>query len=105
MERCRRRYSDLFRSISKPKRNMRNCSNRLDFNLQPFKSHGGKMIQYAGWADTAIAPENGLNYCRAVERTIGDPHDFYRVFMVPGMAHRSGGAGPNSFGNGTATGR
>jgi feruloyl esterase len=84
---------------------MRNCSNRLDFNLQPFKSHGGKMIQYAGWADTAIAPENGLNYYRAVERTIGDPHDFYRVFMVPGMAHRSGGAGPNSFGNGTATGR
>jgi len=84
---------------------MRNCSNRLDFNLQPFKSHGGKMIQYTGWADTAIAPENGLNYCRAVERTIGDPHDFYRVFMVPGMAHRSGGAGPNSFGNGTATGR
>jgi len=83
---------------------MRNCSNRLDFNLQPLKSHGGKMIQYAGWADTAIAPENGLNYYRTVERTIGDPHDFYRVFMVPGMAHCSGGAGPNSFGNGTSNG-
>lgn len=73
-------------------------------NLQPFKSHGGKMIQYAGWADTAIAPENGLNYYRTVERTIGDPHNFYRVFMVPGMAHCSGGAGPNSFGNGTSNG-
>jgi Tannase and feruloyl esterase len=73
-------------------------------DLQRFKSHGGKMIQYAGWADTAIAPENGLNYYRTVERTIGDPHDFYRVFMVPGMAHCSGGAGPNSFGNGTSNG-
>jgi feruloyl esterase len=73
-------------------------------DLRPFKRHGGKLIQYAGWADTAIAPENGLNYYRDVERTIGDPHDFYRVFMVPGMAHCSGGAGPNSFGNGTSNG-
>jgi len=25
---------------------------------------------------------------------------FYRLFMVPGMAHCGGGAGPNAFGNG-----
>jgi feruloyl esterase len=74
----------------------------VDPDLRPFKHHGGKMIQYAGWADAAIAPENGLNYYRKVERTMGDVHDFYRVFMVPGMAHCSGGAGPNSFGNGGA---
>ena len=37
-------------------------------------------------------------------QTIGDPSDFYRVFMVPGMAHCSGGNGPNSFGNGTSNG-
>ncbi len=76
----------------------------VDPDLMPFKLHGGKMIQYAGWADTAIAPENGLNYYRKVTRTIGAPHDFYRVFMVPGMAHCSGGAGPNAFGNGTSNG-
>jgi feruloyl esterase len=73
-------------------------------DLRPYKAHGGKMIQYAGWADTAIAPENGLNYYRKVTETIGDPHDFYRSFMVPGMAHCSGGAGPNAFGNGTSNG-
>jgi Tannase and feruloyl esterase len=73
-------------------------------DLRPFKAHGGKMIQYAGWADAAIAPENGLNYYRKVTHTIGDPQDFYRVFMVPGMAHCSGGAGPNAFGNGTSNG-
>jgi feruloyl esterase len=39
-----------------------------------------------------------------VTHTIGDPRDFYRVFMVPGMAHCSGGAGPNAFGNGTSNG-
>jgi feruloyl esterase len=70
-------------------------------DLRPFKQHGhgGKIIQYAGWADSAIAPENGLNYYRKVMTVVGDPHDFYRVFMVPGMAHCSGGAGPNAFGN------
>jgi len=73
-------------------------------DLRPFRAHGGKMIQYAGWADAAIPPENGLNYYRKVTHTIGDPSDFYRVFMVPGMAHCSGGAGPNAFGNGTSNG-
>jgi feruloyl esterase len=73
-------------------------------NLQPFRARGGKMIQYAGWADAAIAPANGLNYYRKVSHTIGNPSDFYRVFMVPGMAHCSGGAGANAFGNGTVNG-
>jgi feruloyl esterase len=76
----------------------------IDPDLRPFKARGGKMIQYAGWADAAVPPENGLNYYRKVTHTIGDPRDFYRVFMVPGMAHCSGGAGPNAFGNGTVNG-
>jgi feruloyl esterase len=29
---------------------------------------------------------------------------FYRLFMVPGMAHCSGGDGPNAFGNGVNNG-
>jgi feruloyl esterase len=73
-------------------------------NLAPFRARGGKMIQYAGWSDAAIAPENGLNYYRRVQQTIGNTSDFYRVFMVPGMAHCSGGLGPNAFGNGTVNG-
>lgn len=76
----------------------------VDPDLRPFKRHGGKMIQYAGWADAAIAPMNGVNYYNAVQRAIGDTHDFYRMFMVPGMAHCGGGAGPNAFGNGTSNG-
>ena len=78
--------------------------NATDPDLRPFKRRGGKMIQYAGWADTAVAPENGLNYYRKVASIMGDVADFYRVFMVPGMAHCYGGAGPNSFGNGTNNG-
>jgi feruloyl esterase len=73
-------------------------------DLSGFKARGGKLIQYAGWSDAAIAPQNGLNYYRKVVSTMGDPSSFYRVFMVPGMAHCSGGLGPNSFGNGTSNG-
>jgi hypothetical protein len=77
--------------------------NSIDANLGPFKSHGGKLIQYVGWGDTAISPENDINYYNAVSRELGpheDIRDFYRLFMVPGMAHCAGGPGANSFGQG-----
>jgi len=73
-------------------------------DLSRFKARGGKLIQYAGWSDAAISPQNGLNYFRKVTQTMGNTSDFYRVFMVPCMAHCSGGAGPNAFGNGTSNG-
>jgi tannase/feruloyl esterase len=75
--------------------------NSVDPNLGPFKSHGGRLIQYVGWGDTAISPENDINYYNAVGREIGgheETRDFYRLFMVPGMAHCAGGPGPNAFG-------
>jgi hypothetical protein len=75
-------------------------ANSTNPDLTQFRGRGGKLIQYAGWADTAIAPENGLNYYRKVGSVMGDAHGFYRVFMAPGMAHCYGGPGPNSFGNG-----
>jgi hypothetical protein len=73
-------------------------------NLAPFRARGGKMIQYAGWSDAAIAPQNGVNYFTRVQQVIGKTDDFYRMFMAPGMAHCSGGAGLNAFGNGTVNG-
>jgi hypothetical protein len=79
-------------------------ANSTDPDLSQFRDHGGKLIQYAGWADSAIAPESGLNYYRKVTSVMGDVHDFYRVFMAPGMAHCYGGPGPNSFGNGNNDG-
>lgn len=76
----------------------------VNADLSAFKGRGGKIIQYAGWSDAAVSPQNGLNYYRKVMRLMGDPAGFYRVFMVPGMAHCSGGDGPNAFGNGTSNG-
>jgi Tannase and feruloyl esterase len=95
---------DVVQQDDTARRTLQPILSSVNPDLRPFKAHGGKMIQYAGWADTAIAPENGLNYYRKVTQTIGDPHNFYRIFLVPGMAHCSGGAGPNAFGNGTSNG-
>jgi len=47
-------------------------ANSTNPDLTRFRDHGGKLIQYAGWADTAIAPENGLNYYRKVTSVMGD---------------------------------
>jgi hypothetical protein len=79
-------------------------ANSTNPDLTQFRDHGGKLIQYAGWADTAVAPANGLNYYRKVTSVMGDVHGFYRVFMAPGMAHCYGGHGPNLFGNGNNNG-
>ncbi len=95
---------DVEQQDATARRTLQPILSSVDPDLRAFERHGGRMIQYAGWADTAISPQNGLNYYRKVRRTMGDVRHFYRVFMVPGMAHCSGGAGVNAFGNGTSNG-
>ena len=77
--------------------------NAEDPDLTPFRSHGGKLIQYAGWADPAVSPLDGIDYYEAVRAKLGvsykDQQDFYRLFLAPGMGHCSGGPGANAFGN------
>ena len=71
--------------------------NNMNPDLKAFQSHGGKLIQYHGWSDPDISPLNSINYYRSVEKAMGEPRSFYRLFMVPGMYHCSGGPGPNTF--------
>jgi hypothetical protein len=65
-----------------------------DANLTPFKSHGGKLIQYHGWNDPAIPPRGSIRYFGEVHRATAGADDFYRLYMIPGMLHCQGGAGP-----------
>jgi len=74
--------------------------NAMDPNLRPFFTHGGKLIQYHGWTDNLIPPENSVNYYKRVADTLGGVstiNDSYRLFMVPGMAHCRGGEGTDRF--------
>jgi feruloyl esterase len=67
-------------------------------DLSRFKARGGKIVGYFGWADPALNPLMGVGYYENVTKTMGpSTADFYRLFMVPGMAHCGGGAGTSTF--------
>ena len=74
--------------------------NALDPNLRLFFAHGGKLIQYHGWSDPQISPGSSVSYYKSVVDALGSAShisDSYRLFMVPGMAHCSGGEGTSTF--------
>src|SRR5262245_12409510 len=63
-------------------------------DLSRFKARGGKIVMYYGWADTALNPMMGVDYYEKVSARFGaSSTDFFRLFMVPGMAHCRGGVG------------
>jgi feruloyl esterase len=72
-------------------------------NLDAFRARRHKLLIYHGWADWLVAPGESLNYYSAVSTyykrrgAAANIDDFYRLFMVPGMAHCSGGPGLDSF--------
>ena len=68
-------------------------------DLEQFRKMGHKLIAYHGWADSLVVPGEAIRYFEAVvaRQKAADTNAFYRLFMVPGMAHCSGGPGPNTF--------
>jgi len=65
-------------------------------DLSKFKSRGGKLLMTYGWADSILQPMMGVNYYeQAVAKNGRDKAQFFRLFMVPGMAHCGGGIGPD----------
>ena len=67
-------------------------------DLRPFFAHGGKLIQYHGWADRQVMPRNSVHYYESAAATSGKAtSNSYRLYMAPGMNHCRGGDGPNTF--------
>jgi feruloyl esterase len=84
--------------------------NSYNPDLRSFRDHGGKLIQYHGWGDAAVAPRDSIAYYEKVKQFLehypdprasnpSDIQSFYRLYMVPGMGHCVGGPGAVSFGN------
>jgi feruloyl esterase len=80
-----------------------------DPDLTAFAAHGGKLIHYHGWSDPGVPPMNSVRYYQDVLAHVGRTaklapaaalartQGFYRLFMVPGMQHCTGGPGPDLF--------
>lgn len=74
--------------------------NATNPDLKAFKDHGGKLLIYHGWSDTAIPATNAINYYTSVKEKMGEKAtvEFVELFLAPGMQHCGNGTGPNSFG-------
>jgi hypothetical protein len=65
-------------------------------DLRRFRDNGGKLLSYYGWNDAIGGVRETIDYHETVGRVMGGEKataDFYRLFMVPGMNHCSGGDG------------
>jgi feruloyl esterase len=72
------------------------ATNAIDPDLRAFKARGGKLLLYHGWNDGLISAGNTIDYYESVLAKMGrGQDDWLRVFMVPGMGHCQGGAGPD----------
>lgn len=67
----------------------------VDPDLSAVKNKNARILQYHGWADALVTPYGSIDYYESVLKKMGaqQTKDFYRLFMVPGMGHCSGGAG------------
>lgn len=86
---------DLGAKFELDRRRVAKVIDAVDPDLSAFAGHGGKLIQYHGWNDPAIAPRGSIRYHDAVKAATPGADRFYRLYMIPGMLHCRGGAGPN----------
>jgi feruloyl esterase len=72
--------------------------NATSTDLAKFRARGGKLLMTYGWADQVLQPLMGVHYYEQVTARVGPKTtDFFRLFMVPGMTHCSGGNGTDRF--------
>jgi feruloyl esterase len=70
--------------------------NATDPNLDAFKGKGHKLIMSHGWADAGLSPLATIKYYDAVKSRDPNVNDYFRLFLMPGVLHCGGGAGPDS---------
>jgi hypothetical protein len=69
-------------------------------DLRRFKSRGGKLLMWHGLSDAAILATSSIGYYETVEKFMGGraaTQDFFRLFLIPGVHHCSGGPGLTDF--------
>jgi feruloyl esterase len=93
------RTLDLDADVTRAEQAYDGMMDAVNPDLKAYFAHGGKLLQYHGWSDQAVAPANSINYYRSVVEQLGRAtvERSYRLFMVPGMTHCVGGEGTSTF--------
>jgi feruloyl esterase len=93
------RTLDLDADVARAEKAYDGMMDAINPDLRAFFGHGGKLVQYHGWSDQAVAPASSIDYYNAVAGKLGRPavEKSYRLFMVPGMTHCLGGEGTGTF--------
>lgn len=71
-------------------------------DLSALEKRGGKILMYSGTADPLVPYQDAVGYYERVAEAQGglkETQEFFRFFLVPGMAHCSGGPGVNDCGD------
>ena len=66
-------------------------------DLSAFRDRGGKLLLVHGTADPIIPMSSSIRYFKDVQKMMGDTADFFRLFLLPGMGHVSGGPGVQDY--------
>jgi feruloyl esterase len=95
------RTFDFDKDLSAADDKIGRLGNAVAVDYSPAKQRGVKIIQYHGWNDQTLQPAYSPQYYEDVAKANGGleaTQDFYRLYMVPGMTHCSGGPGASNFG-------
>lgn len=91
---------DFDRDVAVSNRDLNSMLNYTDPKLTRFQRSGGKVLIYHGWADSLVPAGGTPAYYERIAQQNGGyekTKGFARLFMMPGMAHCRGGAGPDQF--------
>jgi Tannase and feruloyl esterase len=64
-------------------------------DLSAFKTRGGRLVVWHGWADPALNARSTITYYKGVEARDAAVRDYARLFLLPGVLHCGGGPGPD----------
>lgn len=82
--------------------------NATSADLHAFRSHGGKLLMYCGTADAITPFQESIRYYEEVATQQGgldQTQVFFRLFLVPGMAHGPSDSSPSDFGQRLVSGQ
>ncbi|GAA2713812.1 tannase/feruloyl esterase family alpha/beta hydrolase [Actinoplanes palleronii] len=89
-------YTSFAKLFASSQRQFNHVIGTDDADLRAFRNSGGKLLTWQGQYDELVPTQGTVDYRERVERLLGGKAKvdrFYRLFLLPGVAHCGGGTG------------